>query len=750
MPIGRSCFTERRDDVNVIGSGGFALEIILRRFAFVLAVLGVGCSVAAEMPVTETLKFTPAADSRGYIDVWQLRRDVAAVEALFATDDTDTCYAEGDPDERPPSARELKRQAAQQQACVTRIHRRYAQYHKAFAALNQAWGPILSAAVAKGDAVAEVILRQCNTTPVLDRSRFESTCDEDPARRGTAFRQLKNIGFAPAFAAEDSRSAAAAVPGVRPSRSAEQKRVLDLFRQGILGVDVMSANHGGNAPKDEAELQEIRRSMVIEAVLQEAPRAFTVSSGWPSAGWKTEGFAGLRLNRQPLTPGYLTWGRMRYYGGAAHPWTGPHYWRGGAMEAYLPDHRVVLVGGKDDGEFLRLLHEVLAAAQANIDRYLAQDARWGVFLLHRIGHHEWEPEGMASSTGKLDAAWLGQWELQRSFEDWQAVDSGGQVTASVFQDGEATRIAFRSDGAARPPVEDGQGCTLRYSGGSTYLPAKGSHATTGTETALGYLPGISRYSAFADGPVAPFEPLDPKKRYRQVLVQCPEGEWEDNNRVRFLLLANDTLLEFAREPGQGKPVIVRHFRRVGPQVAVADALGAKQAASATKATPDPAAQLDSIDKLASRAEDAAQKQRTADIGDLIASLHQLRNESLHYSPGRFPDNLQEILRRPGNIDALVAAYRGDRQDDLFRFNIITILSLKLRDGKLSEAEREAAAQGLQDASSDAFPWVRAEVAWGLRFSGDGKYKQTAAALAADSDKNVREEARTTVNILEKR
>ncbi|MES2018124.1 MAG: hypothetical protein V4484_16675 [Pseudomonadota bacterium] len=33
----------------------------------------------------------------------------------------------------------------------------------------------------------------------------------------------------------------------------------------------------------------------------------------------------------------------------------------------------------------------LAEMGANIDRYLAQNPRWGVFLLEQIGHHEKAP-----------------------------------------------------------------------------------------------------------------------------------------------------------------------------------------------------------------------------------------------------------------------------------------------------------------------------------------------------------------------
>lgn len=59
-----------------------------------------------------------------------------------------------------------------------------------------------------------------------------------------------------------------------------------------------------------------------------------------------------------------------------------------------------------------------------------------------------------------------------------------------------------------------------------------------------------------------FAPFDPKKRYKQVLVQCEAGESLENDRVRFLLLAGDTLVEVAAEQPYKASIFVRHYRRV--------------------------------------------------------------------------------------------------------------------------------------------------------------------------------------------
>ena len=540
----------------------FSFKIV--RVAGIGAFLFGSLSLPAQSATVDLTPSSQTADSRGFIDVWKLRRDVALVEPLQSDPDIDQCSSEGDPEEAPPGEQEIQRRRDAYESCTAEVKRRYAAYQRALEAFNKVWQPAMMAAVRKGDTVAEVILRQCDTTPVLDRSHIESSCDQNPERRAVAAARLHEIGFVPAFdrnmkKKNTERGNRAAIS----ERTERQQEALEAFRHGALGIDRSSVNHGGNAPRTRAELEEIRAAALIDAVLQDAPRAFSFSPYSYSAGWKTSVLATLSLNRQPLTPGYLTWGRELYYGGGNWPWTGPHYWRSGATKVYpqYEGRRDIKIGGREDPVFMQQLQELLAIAERNIDRYLRQDPRWGVFLLHRVGHHEWVPEGMASSNGVLDAEWLGAWVLEKSFSQWQPNQSTPQGSALVYRDGGKTRITFASEAPVASPVENAAGCVLRYSGGLTYLPEKGSHATTSTHTVLGYLPGISGYSQFKPGPVEVFAAMNPKFRYKQVLVQCAEGESSDTNRVRFVLLAGNTLIEVARDDARGSPVVARHFRR---------------------------------------------------------------------------------------------------------------------------------------------------------------------------------------------
>ena len=518
-------------------------------------------SIAAALPALPV--------SHPVIDVWKLRSEVARIEPMAAEDNTEGCHGERDPDEQE-TPQEMAAREKSERACEEKIHAAYAGYRRAHEEFNKTWLPVMMDAIKQGDLVAEVIMRQCSTTPLFDRSGIESSCDQDPQRRIVAAKRLREIGFAPAFDLEgeamarrmqDKPAQNNRLQYVAPSRREAQQLLLERFRLGVFGVsdtEMMNAWHTGNAPNSADEAEDIRRAAVVDAVMQDVQRAFTYSSGRFSAGWRTDAFYALRLNRAPLTPGYLTWGRKLYYGGEHSYWTGEHYWRSGPLKIYLQyaSNIEALIAYQGDAAFMGMLRDTLAASEASIDRSLAQDKRWSVFLLHRVGLHEWVPEGMESSTGKLEKEWQGEWVLEKEFVDWQPASVPAGFGATIYAENGATRIRFRNgdDGPKEEP------CELRYSGGKTYIPGSAGLGSSSTDTPLGYLPAISGISQFDPSPKEPFAPLDPKVQYPQVLVQCPQGEWPDSERVRFLLRANDTLIEVTWEPG-GTRLVMLHYRR---------------------------------------------------------------------------------------------------------------------------------------------------------------------------------------------
>jgi len=139
--------------------------------------------------------------------------------------------------------------------------------------------------------------------------------------------------------------------------------------------------------------------------------------------------------------------------------------------------------------------------------------------------------------------------------------------------------------------------------------------------------------------------------------------------------------------------------------------------------------------------------RSMDTQQLIASLHESRNTSLYYSSERFPLNLKELERRDGVIPALVSAYHADKDDDLFRFNVIMVIARKMKYGPHGEDEGELARKCLADSLRDEHPWVRTEAAFGLRFANDRQYCEALKLLFDDGDKWVVSEARQSASRL---
>ena len=535
--------------------------------AFLTASIHAGEALPAKVPDP-----APQAkiDARGFIDVWQLRTDVAVVEALQASDDTDRCYQEGDGDgdAPPPTAAQILRDQKAEARCLAKVKRDYEVYRQAFAKFNAIWLPAVREAMAKGDPVAEVIARLCDTTPALDRTNMESTCSEAPARRAIALQKLAATKFRPAFLLA-SRQDNPVYHNDRLPHEPRQKAVIQEMEEGLLDIDGSYRGIDGNVVTERDSLDDRIRSVVIAEVDREAPRKWSV---------------GLSINLKPTTSSYLTWGRAAHYGGGNGIYTGP-MWRSSVQKVWVSrgPNGEKAISGRGVQPFEQMLRKLLASTEANIERYLKADPRWGVFLLQRIGHHEWVPQQATSRSQLIDASWLGTWTLEKWSDDWstpmqspplQAIlSSTGELTslakptssyAVISRNGELTQITLRAQRTTEtlPNVSD---CTLRYSGASTYLPELGPEGQKSTATLLGYFyrnggaPSGGFYDDCANrDAVAPF---DPKKRYKQVLMQCQGAESAESDRVRFLLLAGDVLVEFGASAPYGKPLAVRHYRR---------------------------------------------------------------------------------------------------------------------------------------------------------------------------------------------
>ena len=537
----------------------------LRFFIVVATVVHSSIASAESAAVADVPRFEAKLDKRGFIDVWQLRRDVTVVEALRVFDDTDYCFPEGDPDEEPPTAEQIEETKETGDECVAGIKRDYAAYSAIRDAFNRAWLPAIRTAVKRGDPVAEVVLRYCDTTDALDREGVESTCDQDPKRRDMAEARLSQIGFIPTNPTGRQLSRYRLPIYRQPndeSREYVQLEVLEKFSGGALSIDVnvwREIFNSGNTAKNRKQLAFYDRDALIEAIQREATRAFT----WGRSGEDDPlVFGGLKLNRKPLTPGYLTWGPAKHYGGWNTIYTGPQYWRASPIKVYFSDggkSEITLIAGKCYSPFEETLASHLTKIADNIDRYLKEDPRWAVFLLHRIGHHEWVPEGMQSATHRLNPSWEGDWVLEKESSNWSSPMYAASGHAKIERDGEYFRISIVSKNASEPLL-DVKSCLLRYSGGLTYQSDGTAH-----NTLLGYFgssgTGIAgRFGRDGENREAVM-PFDPAKRYKQVLMQCENAESLSSPRVRFLLLAGDTLVEFGATTPFGTGLAVRHYRR---------------------------------------------------------------------------------------------------------------------------------------------------------------------------------------------
>ncbi len=119
----------------------------------------------------------------------------------------------------------------------------------------------------------------------------------------------------------------------------------------------------------------------------------------------------------------------------------------------------------------------------------------------------------------------------------------------------------------------------------------------------------------------------------------------------------------------------------------------------------------------------------------VTTLHTSRNTVLYYDGARFPENVKELILAPGNIASLIGAYRKDKRDPLYRFNLIMILNKKIDYG-IDEGYTKAIETTLLKAIHDPDPWVRTEAVWGLGNIGHTGDLPALIPLLDDPDEDV--------------
>lgn len=139
--------------------------------------------------------------------------------------------------------------------------------------------------------------------------------------------------------------------------------------------------------------------------------------------------------------------------------------------------------------------------------------------------------------------------------------------------------------------------------------------------------------------------------------------------------------------------------------------------------------------------------KSASTDELIASLHQLRMEALHYGSRRMPGNMEELERRENVVLKLAMAYYADQDDGLFRFSLVILLNQKLRSGKLGIQDKAVVERCLVRSLRDKEPWVRTEGVWGLQFTKNRALELEVRPLLDDPDEEVRSYAEQTLRVL---
>lgn len=266
-----------------------------------------------------------------WIDLLHLKdfiKDIERVSAL-PTGDYD-CYVESDYESELPTFQSRKDQIAYERAntkeakaaalyvrkCEVSRAQQSIIYNRARNYLNSIWLPILIHALANDDPVAEVILRACGTTHVLDRTWIASDCSEIENTRQLAKVRLEGINFRPALYSY-AKTDAADIPceedfyaKERCSIEAATKRyqkILNVMLYGYLGAAESwntCPNRSYNIENDRQAEECLRLSYLTKNLAVYAPRSYTnglslVQQEFP--GKNIQSISGTRPDRTPFS-----------------------------------------------------------------------------------------------------------------------------------------------------------------------------------------------------------------------------------------------------------------------------------------------------------------------------------------------------------------------------------------------------------------------------------------------------------------
>lgn len=365
-----------------------------------------------QTPDSQTPPQQPKAvvDERGWIDIWALQRDVVEVERL-PRENSDWCSTEvegGEDDvlqdeiadvQAPQSEEERKAEAARmaeqvrmdeearkaEEVCYADVAKMESAYEQAFKAFNAEWLEPLKLAVAKGDPVAEVVLRVCSTTDAIDRRGIDTDCSSDQSAAQRAWQRLEGIGFAPALTRlthEDLHRMTFTrqlPPPMRQWRGqgpysdepyiAMLERQLDTLQNGDLSAGENTGGYHcgqerGRLARGTEGYERCNHLYHMAMAMKGKARWFFMAGDLYDTEYR--GSLGLK--------------QLRLYRKTANP---PQPFRTHSEDKYPAG--VSGFGIDDTASFEAELRKRLRILDATVASYLRQDPRWAVFLMHREG-----------------------------------------------------------------------------------------------------------------------------------------------------------------------------------------------------------------------------------------------------------------------------------------------------------------------------------------------------------------------------
>lgn len=234
-------------------------------------------------------------DTRGFVDVWMLRKEMIALSNT-PTGQNECSRGEGDDEDylatlKTRKARlEYERKQRKENAlarkaearCESDNLRQRKQFEQLHTTFNARWLPVLKSATKLGDPVAEVVLRLCETTPLLDRGGIAADCSEKADDKTFARQRLEMIGFKPAlhnYASTCGKNGSASIECNQRGNIAHYERILSVMRTGYLAVAESwnTCQYGGETPELDKLAQECQRLMnLMMAVSAGTNRFYTV------------------------------------------------------------------------------------------------------------------------------------------------------------------------------------------------------------------------------------------------------------------------------------------------------------------------------------------------------------------------------------------------------------------------------------------------------------------------------------------